>query len=109
MHTNIAPARRHITESDLCSWLGQAAPGDELVYHKGSLAHDRAPTFGLLPQGERAELLRVARRALWAAEMGYVHLVQRRNGPDDYTYLLIARPRPTMAPGSILATLVAEP
>lgn len=111
MDTNITiltPPRCGITETELCGWLGQAAPGDRLVYHRGFLALDCAPTAGRFPERERGELLRVARRALFAAENGLVHLVQRRNGPDDFTYLLIARPRPKTARGSILAILAAE-
>lgn len=111
MDTNITiltPHRCGITETELCGWLGQAAPGDRLVYHRGFLALDCAPTSGRLLERERGELLRVARRALFAAENGLAHLVQRRNGPDDFTYLLIARPRPKTARGSILAILAAE-
>ena len=106
--STIASPRSGITETELCAWLGQAAPGDSLVYHRGFLTVDCALTAGRLPERERGELLRVARRAVSAAERGLAHLVQRRNGPDDFTYLMIARPRPKSARGSILAILAME-
>ena len=39
-------------------------------------------------------LRQLARRAAWAFDEGLVHLVQRRNGPDDFSYFAIKRPRP---------------
>lgn len=111
MATNITPLtqpRRGITETELCGWLGQAVPGDRLAYHRGFLALDCMSTNGRLSEADRGELRRVARRALFAAESGLAHLVQRRNGPDDFTYLVIARPRPKTARGSILSILAAE-
>ena len=97
-----------LTESELCSWLGGAASGDALEYHRGVLALDRSPLASRLPKADQAELERVARRAFWAAEQGLAHLVQRRRGPDDYSYLMIARPRPKTQSGSLLAMLAEE-
>jgi hypothetical protein len=85
----------------LCRWLGAAAPGDQLVYHEGFLAADCEATNDRLTKRERAELVRVARRAMRAAEAGLVHLVQRRNGPNDFTYFLVARSRAQPAEGSL--------
>src|SRR5512132_962792 len=106
--TTFAPPEDGTTESDLCRWLGAAAPGDQLAYHRGFLAVDCDPAAGRLTERERAELRRVARRAMLAAEGGLAHLVQRRNGPDDFSYLLIARSRPKMAEGSLQAILAEE-
>ncbi|MDK9720419.1 MAG: hypothetical protein OEL53_04460 [Rhodospirillales bacterium] len=96
--TNIIPnesiTKPRIDESGLCSWLGKADPGEALEYHRGFLAIDIYRDAGRVPETIRRELGRVARRAGWAAEQGLVHLVQRRHGADDYSYLLIARPRP---------------
>lgn len=111
MTSNLAslPAiRLHLTEVELCGWLGQASPGDILEYHRGFLALDREPHAGRLSAKDRAELVRMAGRAHWAAERGLAHLVQRRYGPDDYSYLLIARPRPKTADVSLLALLASE-
>lgn len=84
-----------LSEIDLCGWLGQAAPGETLEYYRGYLVIDAIPHGGRLPEQDRAELRRVARRALWASDRGIADLVQRRHGPDDYSYLVIARPRPS--------------
>jgi hypothetical protein len=98
-----APPGNAITEADLCTWLGMAAPGDQFIYHRGFLAVDCDRVASRLTERERAKLQRVARRARLAAENGLAHLVQRRNGPDDFTYLLVARPRLQMAEGSLKA------
>ncbi len=66
-----------------------------LEYYRGFLLVDVLPQSGRLQEQARAELNRLARRALWAAERGMAHLVQRRHGSDDYSYVLIARPRPS--------------
>lgn len=88
------PPPQPVSEADLCGWLGRAAPGEMLEYHRGFLALDSSPLTERLPNRQRIDLLRVARRAIWAAEHGLAHPVQRRNGAEDYSYLLIARPRP---------------
>jgi hypothetical protein len=97
-----------LTEIDLCGWLGQAAPGDILEYHRGFLAADGDARSGRVPEHERSELIRVGRRAYRACEIGRAHLVQRRHGPDDYSYLLIARPHPRTSPVSLSSLLLAE-
>jgi hypothetical protein len=95
-----------LSEAALCRWLGEAFPGDTLAYHRGHLSRDMAATGS--KARSRAELQRVARRALWASESGLVHLVQRRHGPDDYTYLAVARPRPKTISGSPLALVLKQ-
>ena len=97
-----------VTEFDLCGWVGQAAPGDMLEYHRGFLALDTTPQGTRLAERDRAELARVARRAWWAAERGLIHLVQRRHGSDDYSYLAIARPKPKQASVSLSSLLLAD-
>src|SRR5690242_3997327 len=94
MHIITPTSRLLITELDLCGWIGQVVPGDSREYWRGHLALDRVPRSGRLPEKDRLELIRVSGRALWAAERGLVHLVQQRHGPDDYSYICIARPRP---------------
>jgi len=96
----------HLTnEAALLSWLAAAATGDRAIYHRGLLAIDSAPTASRLTERERMELLRIASRAMQAAEVGLVELVQHRNGPYDYSYQLIARYRSATGPGSIMAIL----
>ena len=92
---SITTPRRRLAETDFCKWVGQAAPGDTLEYHRGFLGIDVAP--GTLPAAEQKALRHLARRALWASGEGLVHLVQRRHGPSDFGYLAIRRPRPRVA------------
>ena len=100
--------RKPLTEIGLCGWVGKAAPGDILEYHRGFLALDTMRQATRLPERERAELARVARRAWWAAERGLVHLVQRRHRSDDYSYLAIACPKPKQTSVSLSLLLLAE-
>ncbi len=90
--------RLAVSEIELCAWLGQALPGDVLQYYRGFLALDTVPHSHRLREHERIELIKVARRCRWASEKRLVHLLQRRLGIDDYTYVLVARPRPKTAP-----------
>lgn len=106
--TKLPAARLRIKEIDLCGWIGQAMPGDILEYHRGFLALDVTEQGTRFCQHDRAELVRVARRAWWAAEQRLVHLVQRRHGPDDYGYLAIARPKPRRASASLGSFLLQE-
>ncbi len=90
-------AARALTELDLLAWLSQAQARDVLIYHRGLLAADR----GSLPN---RDLNRLAKRALWAAELGLVDLVQQRHGPEDASYLAIARRHSTS-----LSSLIGTP
>jgi hypothetical protein len=110
MDTNItanAASACRITETELCGWLGQASPGAMIEYHRGFLALDGMSHGGRLAERDHSELVRVGRRAMWAADRGIAYLVQRRHGPDDYSYLVIARPRPS-ASLSLSELLAAE-
>ena len=92
--TYISTSRRPLAETDFCIWVGQAAPGDILEYHRGFLGIDIE--LGPRPVSERKALRQLARRAAWAFDVGLVHLVQRRNGSDDFCYFAIKRPRPPL-------------
>ena len=89
-----SPLRCSITEIGFCAWLGQAEPGDALEYHRGFLVVDLTPFGGFMNSEARLELARTSARAYGLAERGFVHLVQRRLGPDTFSYLAIARPLP---------------
>ena len=97
-----------LTEQALCAWVGAALPGDRLAYHRGFLAIDTSPDAHGMPARRRAELARIASRARLLAEQGLVHLVQHRHGSDDYTYLLIARPRPRASSGGALRRVLGR-
>jgi hypothetical protein len=86
------------------AWINQAMPGDVLEYHRGFLAFD----VSRLCEPDRAELLKLAHRAMRGIELGLVHLVQRRNGPNDFSYLAIARPKPKRALASRCSLLLEE-
>lgn len=77
------------TVADLENWLAVAGPGDALTYHRGFLAMDRSvgSRFG---ERDRKELCRVADAMMTLARSGHVHLNQRRNDRDDFTYLAVA-------------------
>jgi hypothetical protein len=88
------PRSTRISEIEFCAWLGQAEPGDALEYHRGFLVVDVTPFGGSMGSEARLELARTSGRAYDLAERGFVHLVQRRLGPDSFSYLAIARPLP---------------
>jgi hypothetical protein len=103
------PSRRsRLTEMDLCGWISQALPGDALEYYRGFLAMDTFSQGSRLSARDRTELVRLARRAWVASERRLIHLVQRRHGPDDYSYLAIARAKPSNTSVSLSSALLAE-
>jgi hypothetical protein len=76
----------------LLAWADTAEPGDAVVYHIGHLAID-APVLGPGSPRIAREGLRDLADAAWRlAALERVHLVQRRLGPDRFTYLAILRP-----------------
>ncbi len=83
-----------LNEAALTAWFGAAAAGDRIEYWRGYLAIDANATASKLEPDDRRELGRVAARAFRLAEQGKAHLVQRRHGEADYSYLLVVRPRP---------------
>lgn len=83
-----------LTEIQFCAWVAQALPGDRLEYHRGFLVLDAFPGLSKLGDNERKELSLLGSRAFWTEAQGLVHLVQERLGPDLFSYLAIARPKP---------------
>lgn len=88
------PSAPMLDEAALMAWLGTAASGDRIEYWRGFLAVDASATASKLEADDRRLLGRVAARAFRLAEQGKAHLVQRRHGEADYSYLLVVRPRP---------------
>ena len=86
-----------LDEAALTAWFSAAAAGDRIEYWRGLLAIDANPTGSKLEPDDRRLLSRVAARAFRLAEQGKAHLVQRRHGEADYSYLLVVRPRPVRA------------
>ena len=77
-------ARILMGEPEFLGWLGVAKPGDAVVYHRGFLAIDRCR----IPS---RDLNRLANSAAQAAAHGLVDLLQRRHGPEDTSYIAVAR------------------
>ena len=94
-NTSIITPRRSLDELDFCTWVGRAAPGAILEYHRGFLGLDTE--VGHLAANERKALRALARRAAWAFDEGLVHLVQRRIDHGVFAYLAVRRPRPRTA------------
>jgi hypothetical protein len=85
---DIVTAAHSLTPDELKQWLANATPGDRITYFRGFLAMDRGACSRLGKEtGE--ELDRVAAALMTMAEAGRLHLVQRRNGPNDYTYIAV--------------------
>ena len=88
------PSVPMLDDASLGAWFGAAAVGDRIEYWRGYLAIDANATQSGLEPDDRRQLGRVAARAFRLAEQGKAHLVQRRHGEADYSYLLVVRPRP---------------
>lgn len=86
------------SENDLCDRLADAMPGEIIPYYIGMLAADRAPTSLTLTEAQRIELNALADRMMQLAEVGRVHLVQQRIGPEQFAYLAIIRCQPRRRP-----------
>jgi hypothetical protein len=82
-----------LTAVTFCAWLGQAGPGETLVYHRGLLALDRAPLPGRPITPTTARVDQLAECAWRAAQAGLVHLIQRRLSREGFAYTAITRPR----------------
>ena len=80
------------------AWLQTALPGSLIEYHRGHLCVDRAPKLSASDNQTQTELNHLANHAMGAAERGLVHLVQRRHGPADFSYLAI-KSRPSGSEG----------
>ena len=104
-HPATAVDRHPLTEAALCAWIGRAEPGDQLVYHTGFLAIDSAAESRFGTPAERKALRLVADRAWQLAHDGAVHLLQRRDGPGEYAYIVIVRRRPRTSGGALKAVL----
>ena len=98
--TPAAPSLQ-ISEIDLCVRIGQASLHEPIEYHRGFLVVDTDPRMTALSRADRQELVHVAQRAWKCAEQGLVYLVQRRRGPNEFSYLAIRRARPGALFGSL--------
>jgi hypothetical protein len=81
-------ARDLVSVAEFRGWLARAESCSWFIYHRGVLIWDRSPASALSDDHRRA-LAKIADAALSAAADGLVHLVQRRNGPFDFSYVAI--------------------
>jgi hypothetical protein len=86
-----------VTPDDFCGWLAMAMPGSATMYHRGHLGRDRCRSTTALSERDRHGLIALARQALLAAEDGRVHLLQRRHGDGDYSYIAVRARTPRRA------------
>ena len=82
-----------VSEISLMAWIDVSNPGARLVYHTGFLVVDTTPNVSLLGKEALEGLRATADAAYRLSELGRVHLVQERLGPDHFAYLAIARPQ----------------
>jgi hypothetical protein len=87
-----------INEAEVRRWLREAQPGEAIDYFRGFLGRGANACGEMLAERERRELSRVAECLWWAAQHNRVHLVQRRHGAEDSTYVAIAREHPHHQP-----------
>ncbi|MEP9390582.1 hypothetical protein [Mesorhizobium sp. KR9-304] len=85
------------------AWVRGATPGSTLEYHLGNLAVDADPELSEFPEPQRQQLCDLRDQAFSAAAAATVDLVQRRIGPNNFSYLAIARRRrPIRSDGAAL-------
>jgi len=77
-------------------WFARTGGCPWFEYHRGLLIWDRSPQSEL-PDDDRRMLGKIANAVFQAAEQGRVHLVQRRRGPFDFSYLAIRASRKASA------------
>ena len=85
---HVIPRTRRPSRVAFSGWLERACAGEQLEYHRGLLTRDRSPASELAKDDRRA-LAEIADAVFRTAEGGQVHLVQRRHGPFDFSYLAI--------------------
>ncbi|MCL7466083.1 hypothetical protein [Phaeovulum sp. NW3] len=82
-----------VSEITLMAWVDVAEPGARLAYHTGFLVVDTTANVSKLARTELEGLRATADAAYRLFELGRIHLVQERLGPDRFAYLAIARPQ----------------
>lgn len=94
-------------ETAFCDWLADASAGAAIPYYRGHLGFDRAAPKSPLAQDHRRRLDRLADRVLTAARSGFVHLVQRRAGRNDWIYIAVRARH--LAPAALPTALSIPP
>jgi hypothetical protein len=95
-----------LDEIAFVAWVGQAAPGNRLEYHRGFMAIDTDRMMSKLAPDQRRKLCDLADAAFRAAMQDLVHLVQARLATNHFSYIAVARPRPEGAAASLSSLLL---
>ena len=98
------PPRVLSSVAEFRGWLARTGSCQWFEYHRGLLIWDRSPE-SKLSDADRRRLAKIADAVFQAADQGQVHLVQRRHGPFDFSYLAIKSVRPATRRGAIDAPL----
>ena len=93
MTARIVASAPAVSEITLMAWVDVAEAGEHIVYHRGFLVFDTTPNVSGLGRLALQDLRATANAAFRLSELGRVHLVQERLGPDRFTYLAIVRPQ----------------
>lgn len=96
-----------VSEFKLMAWVDTAAPGARLVYHDGFLAVDMTSNVSTLRKPHLEDLRATASVAFRLCELGRIHLVQERLGPDSFAYVAIVRPHNCAVPSAAVKQLAA--
>jgi hypothetical protein len=86
----------HVNEEEVGRWVREAYPGQSIQYFQGFLALGMDAHGRPLLEAERQATARVASRLWRAAQHDLVHLVQRRQGPNNWSYIAVARRLPVV-------------
>lgn len=78
-----------VDENGFVDWLIDAKPGERVVYYRGHLAHDRAPSAQAMDSRSRTVVHTVASRVMASTAKGLVLPVQKRIGPGDFLYIAV--------------------
>lgn len=70
-------------------WVVSAKPGAKFEYYSGFLAEDRDAVKGRYTEAERKQMSEVANRAFAYSGHGLIHLIQKRHGVADYSYIAV--------------------
>lgn len=89
-----APHPLSVDKAAFTAWLLRAEAGERLTYWRGHLAIDASPLTSQLRGEDRLRLGDLSDLAWRMAQKGWVHLLQRRHGAHDFSYVAVARPRP---------------
>jgi hypothetical protein len=85
-----APARM-MNDVDLCVWVADARPGEQIVYYTGHLSRDRLPHRDGYSESVRRKVGELGNAAWMLGDENWVHLVQRRVSYGCWDYIAVRK------------------